>query len=198
MEVNYMRTCNTCGGYKESEEFRGSRHTCRQCENRKNSAWKAKNKERVAIYAKTYKELNKEKAKQIRATRRKTENAAYRKRYAEDSQFRLSVLMRANIRQALRKNRTRGKYLNSLGCTISELRFYLETMFRDGMSWDNYGEWHIDHIVPISSFDLTSEVEFSKAIHYTNLQPLWVKENYEKYNKEDAYMVRFNFLRNGK
>lgn len=57
---------------------------------------------------------------------------------------------------------------------------HLESLFKPGMSWENHGEWHIDHILPLASFDLTDEQQAAKACHYTNLQPLWASENMSK------------------
>jgi len=68
----------------------------------------------------------------------------------------------------------------SLGCTIVELKIYLESKFQPNMSWDNYGEWHLDHIKPLASFDLNNPDEYAKACHYTNLQPLWAIDNIKK------------------
>lgn len=72
-----------------------------------------------------------------------------------------------------------------IGITIKELKLYIEKQFKDDMTWDNYGfyGWHIDHIIPLSSFDLTKAEEQKKAFHYTNLQPLWAKENMQKGSK---------------
>lgn len=61
-----------------------------------------------------------------------------------------------------------------------ELRAHLEAQFQAGMSWDNYGEWHIDHIKPLASFDLEDTDQLKLACHYTNLQPLWAKDNLSK------------------
>ena len=69
-----------------------------------------------------------------------------------------------------------------LGCSIQDVRHHLEKQFAVNMSWDNHGfsGWHIDHIKPCASFDLTKEDEQRKCFHYTNLQPLWAKENLQK------------------
>ena len=72
-----------------------------------------------------------------------------------------------------------------LGCTIREAREHFEQKFEPGMSWQNHGEWHIDHIRPLASFDLTDPEERMKAGHYTNLQPLWAKDNLSKGCKYD-------------
>ena len=70
------------------------------------------------------------------------------------------------------------------GCTIPYLRGYLEGKFKEGMTWENYGSWHVDHIKPCASFDLTKKEEQEKCFHYTNLQPLWALENIKKGKKE--------------
>jgi hypothetical protein len=76
--------------------------------------------------------------------------------------------------------------LTLVGCSLEELQSHLENKFLPGMSWENHGKkgWHIDHIRPLSSFDLTKEEDQKSALHYTNLQPLWWKDNLIKGNKE--------------
>jgi len=70
-----------------------------------------------------------------------------------------------------------------LGCTVNEVRDHIESQFTEGMTWDNYGEWHIDHIKPCASFDLTIDEEQKKCFHYSNLQPLWAEDNIRKSDK---------------
>ena len=75
-----------------------------------------------------------------------------------------------------------------LGCTINHCRIHLERQFSEEMSWDNHGEWHIDHRKPCAVFDLTDSDEQKKCFHYTNLQPMWADENIAKkdnFNDED-------------
>jgi hypothetical protein len=64
-----------------------------------------------------------------------------------------------------------------IGCSPEELKAHLESLFTEGMTWENYGEWHVDHIRPVCSF--TAE-EWEQVNHYTNLQPLWAEDNYSK------------------
>lgn len=74
------------------------------------------------------------------------------------------------------------KTIRLLGCSMIELSRHLESQFKSGMNWENYTfrGWHIDHIQPICSFNLTKEEEQKKCFHYTNLQPLWWYENLSK------------------
>jgi len=67
-----------------------------------------------------------------------------------------------------------------LGCSIEHLRLWLTFYFHPGMSWSNYGEWHIDHTKPCAKFDLTDPEQQRQCFHYTNLQPLWAGENFRK------------------
>lgn len=90
--------------------------------------------------------------------------------------------LRSRLYDALKGKLKVGSSVSGLGCSIKDLQKYLESKFEQEMSWDNYGfyGWHIDHIVPLSSFDLTDPEQFSKACHYTNLQPLWARDNLSK------------------
>ncbi len=101
-------------------------------------------------------------------------------RYENDIQYRLSNNLRSRLRLALKNNQKLGSAVLDLGCSVGELKEYLEGKFQPEMSWNNYGDWHIDHVLPLSSFDLTNEEEFKKACHYTNLQPLWAEDNLKK------------------
>ncbi len=87
-------------------------------------------------------------------------------------------------RQEVKKSQ---KTLKLLGCTRNELHKYIESKFKEGMDWTNYGYkgWHLDHIIPISSFDLNDPREQAKCFHYTNLQPLWHYDNFAKGDKLD-------------
>jgi hypothetical protein len=96
----------------------------------------------------------------------------------------LASAIRRNVHSALRGRCKLGKTERLLGCAISQLRLHLESQFKDGMTWQNYGPvWHVDHIVPVSWFDLTTEAGQLAAFHYTNVQPLWASENIRKNNR---------------
>ena len=70
--------------------------------------------------------------------------------------------------------------MDLVGCTVQELRDHLESKFTDGMSWENHGEWHVDHIKPCASYALADEAQQKECFHYTNLQPLWANDNMSK------------------
>jgi hypothetical protein len=100
-----------------------------------------------------------------------------------DVLYKLRIGIRTRIKQALGGNFKRGKTIELLGIDIVGLSDYLESKFTEGMSWENYGlhGWHIDHIIPLSSAKTIEE--FNILCHYTNLQPLWAKDNLKKSNK---------------
>ena len=124
--------------------------------------------------------------------------AAYRDRrkqlhyekQASDPQYRLRRALRASLKNAIKKNQKSGSAIAMLGCSIEELKTHLEYQFAPGMSWENFGllngerwTWQIDHIHPLSKFDLTDSGQLRKACHFSNLRPLWALDNRRKANK---------------
>jgi len=127
---------------------------------------KARNQARMKTYNKQYNLNNKDRI------------AAHLKwRYHNDLNFRIKHLLRCRLRDALKENRKPVSAVKLLGCTIPELKAHLESQFESWMSWENFGEWQIDHIIPLSSFDLRNIEEASKACCWKNLQPLCRIEN---------------------
>jgi hypothetical protein len=100
-----------------------------------------------------------------------------------DFNYKLIHNIRVRIKDVLRGHSKSNSTINMLGCTIDELWKHLESTFKPGMTKKNHGLWHIDHIRPCSSFDLSKPEEQVKCFHYTNLQALWAHENLSKSNK---------------
>jgi hypothetical protein len=122
-------------------------------------------------YSKNYYYDNKDKINSYRVNRKKTD-PIYKLRTGMS--IRLNLFLKT---KNLRKNNTT---FNIIGCTPEDLKIYIENLFIDNMNWCNHGlfGWHIDHIIPLSS--ATTEDEIYKLCHYTNLQPLWAKDNLSK------------------
>jgi hypothetical protein len=149
-----------------------------------------KNKEKHYLVNRVYRELNKEKMdlydknyRKINKKRLLANNSVYvKERRKTDVQFKLSLSLRARLNKAVRGHYKAGSAVKDLGCSIEELKKYLESKFQEGMAWENHAQtgWHIDHIKPLASFDLTDRNQLLQACHYTNLQPLWAKDNLSK------------------
>jgi len=118
-------------------------------------------------------------------SRRKYNREYLQRKRKEDKQVALRDNLRTRIRTSLKSSNLKKctKTEQLIGCTVQKVKEHLESLFQPGMSWDNYGEWHVDHIKPCSLFDLTNEEEQKECFHYTNLQPLWAKDNIRKSNK---------------
>jgi hypothetical protein len=105
-----------------------------------------------------------------------------RSRRATDATYAIECRLRARMASALRAasalKRSRSSEL--LGCSSAELHAHLESLFSPGMSWENRHLWHIDHIIPCSAFDLRDEEQQAACFHFTNLRPMWAKENLRK------------------
>jgi AraC-like DNA-binding protein len=95
-------------------------------------------------------------------------------------EFRAGLNLRRRLHAAMANNYKTGSTIEALGCSIEELRDKFEDQFEAGMTWDNYGEWHIDHCRPLANFDLTDPEQVAEACHFSNLQPLWAEDNLRK------------------
>lgn len=105
------------------------------------------------------------------------------RRKQTDTLFAIAANLRSRLWNALKGNFKSGSAVRDLGCSIDFLKQHLELQFQERMTWENYGEWHIDHKKPLASFDLTNRKQFLEACHYTNLQPLWAADNIRKGSK---------------
>lgn len=99
-------------------------------------------------------------------------------KWKDDPQFRVAKACRSRIYKFVKSRSERTNEL--LGCSFQEFVKWLESKFEFGMSWDNYGDWEIDHVIPCSAFDLTDSEQRRKCFHYTNTQPMWWKDNIVK------------------
>lgn len=102
-----------------------------------------------------------------------------------DINYKMTCNLRKRLSTAIRRGQKLGSAVRDLGCLMNYFKVYIESKFKDGMNWDNYGRngWHIDHIKPLASFDLNDRQQFLEACHYTNLQPLWAYDNLSKGSK---------------
>ena len=188
------KICSKCKIEKDVCEFRksskmknGLQSECKSCAKLRYELNREENLIKKKLYAEKNKEKKSEYDKQYRLKNKLKKNEYtrnYRKnRRLIDPTFRIIESMRSRIKNFFKLNKLRNynKTFNIIGCTPQELKEYLEKKFTDEMSWDNYGQWHIDHKIPLSS--AISDDDVYKLCHYTNLQPLWSEDNIKKSNK---------------
>jgi len=108
---------------------------------------------------------------------------AYNLKYYQEIDNKIVSRLRIRIWKVLKGINKSSSTLELLGCSIEEFKNHLKKNFTKGMSFGNYGKWHIDHIKPCASFDLSKAEEQKKCFNYTNLQPLWTKDNLSKNSK---------------
>lgn len=168
-----IRTCPGCGDEKPlSVEFfhravhrrSGYSSQCKSCRASVVRRWRAANSDRF----------------------REIETAYRPKRYA-NLRNRLSRIIGNRIRDNLRGRKARKPWSHMVGYTVDDLRRHIERQFAPGMSWENYGEWHIDHIVPVAAFDFSSpdDPDFVACWALSNLRPLWAGDNMTKHARRE-------------
>jgi len=200
-----LRKCNKCGEIKELKLFSKSCYACKACrsisskeyylshplkkESNKNY-WIGKKTDKSEYDRNRYlkiKDVRKEYDNSHKVEKRDYMRVYLQKRQSNDVNFKLSRTLRARLHSAIKRGYKSGSAVRDLGCSIDFLKTYLESKFLSGMSWENHGnkegQWSIDHIKPLSKFDLTIREHLLEACHYTNLQPLWHIDNMKKGNK---------------
>lgn len=163
--------------------------------------WRAANPDKVSALKKRYYQKNKHKCRAIikawtiknrervnASKRRRSKTEAYKiraKKWLSRPHARVAHNQRKRLARAALGRFCKPSTFDALGCSGEFLKFWIESKWKPGMSWENYGKtgWHIDHIRPLASFDLTQEKEQKLAFHFLNLQPLWAHENLSKSDK---------------
>jgi hypothetical protein len=204
------KACSKCKTIKDTSEYNkckskkdGLNDTCKVCFSQYRNEYNKKNKERLALLRKLYRENNKEKVSEQRKLNYKKNKEAVAvsmKKYQQSEKGKKALAKAAHkaylknpikfrvenaIKKALHCSIRGQSILEALGYTIEDLKCHLESRFSEGMSWDNYGEWHIDHIIPQSwlPFETLEDENFLKCWSLCNLQPLWAKDNCSKGNR---------------
>ena len=184
-----------CGKLLPGIKFNKGESRCKPCYKRKRDAVK-RDKDKVCtgpcgelLPGKSFdkgQNLCKECRKKRKRTpeARETRNAQLKKRRKEDPQYAMRCRLRDRIKKWLNGKIKSAPTAELVGCTEKECNEWLESQFLPGMTWENRDLWHIDHMKPLDLFDALDPAEQRKACHYTNLQPLWAKDNLEQSNKD--------------
>ena len=194
-EGDKMKICVICKKELSRKEFYKNRNYidglgsyCKLCTKKYHKKYRKLNALKIKIQNKKYQKLNKDKIleyKRINKTKIRDRERRYENnRRKIDVCFRLRHNLRKRIWDALHSQKSYkiNRTSQLVGCSIDQLKQHLEKQFTKGMSFSNYGQWHIDHIRPCASFDLSNPEEQKKCFNYTNLQPLWARENRIKSN----------------
>ena len=193
-ELKYVGICGSHGEAQFHTQAYADAGLCVTCKTNREKARDAANPEAKKARGKAYRKANAEKIKAKDALYREANRDDFREyhnryekeRRANDPFHKVASNLRRRVREVLQRYGTKktGKTFELIGCTPDELYDHLEDQFQDGMSWENRSEWHIDHIRPCASFDLTDPAQQRECWHYTNLQPLWASENCSKGAKD--------------
>jgi len=193
-----MKTCSKCREIKPFSDYGknrakkdGLQARCKDCR----KEYSANNRDKIAEYNKEYRANNSNKIKEYnqRPEVKEQYNEWQREQNKNNPQYSLSKKVSNETRRALLGVHTdmtpvAEQYgIKKVGLTTPQYREYIESLWTEGMSWDNYGygegKWTIDHIFPKSFFDLTDPELYRKCSYYTNTQPMWYVDNVSKGNK---------------
>jgi hypothetical protein len=157
----------------EKQRLANARPERKAAKSASDRAYRERNAQVMKAKARAYYEGNKARILRYQAEYSRT-------RASVDPAYRLVRRLRKRVWDAIVNGYKAAPTLELIGCSVDVLMGHLEAQFSDGMSWANYGEWHVDHIRPCARFDLTDPAQQRECFHWSNLQPLWAEENIRK------------------
>ncbi|AZF89935.1 hypothetical protein [Methanosarcina virus MetMV] len=214
MTIKTNKRCKKCGALKPLDEFYRDKRTknghlfcCKACAKEQARKWRSENPERVRKNKRRWKAENPEKPEKARGYARKwrAKNAEnirkaekqwraknperykeiQRRKYSSTPARKLHKIVSVGIYKALRGSKAGRSWEELVSYTVDDLKKHLEKKFQPGMSWENYGRWHLDHRVPKSvfNFETPEDIDFKECWSLKNLQPMWAADNIRKSNK---------------
>jgi len=211
MDYEILRVCSKCRAEKPLEDFpndkakrHGKSYKCKNCKAEyAKEYWQREDvKQRECIRRKSViKYIEKRRVRQLKYQKENrfkykptveyyaVRGVIRKARRQTDPKYQLHEAISARMRHCLKKNKA-GRALNEILCNVlgydlTKLQKHLYAQFKPGMTWENYGEWHVDHKIPVAvfNFQTVDDVDFRKCWALKNLQPLWKKENMQKQDK---------------
>lgn len=188
-----MKLCKHCGNEYPIEEFRYGKSSCYSCQKEMSREWKKKNKERMAEYGHQWRQKHHEAIQAYNAAYAQANKEVIQRRSSKyhterakvDFGFKLAKNLRTSLRHLVKLgNMAKGaKALQLLGCELEFLKTWFKYNFTSDMNFENHGVvWHIDHTIPVSLFNLTNNEEAKACFHWSNLKPMYAKDNMSKKN----------------
>lgn len=180
------KKCNKCKEVKIINKFSKRSHSIDKLQSQCKEYYRKyyqKYKIKYKRYYKKYRNKALKYMKNYRQTYSKELNRYRREHMKININYRLSSYLRTRIYQTLKNINKSNSTRKLVGCSIEFLKQYLEQQFTKGMNWENYGKWHVDHIKLCCQFDLSKVSEQKECFNYTNLRPLWAKDNLSRSKK---------------
>ena len=200
------KVCSKCGINKSLTEFNKKRNglnsKCKKCEQiyyklnlkrikEKQQLYYVKHKETLKeksrLYNKIHKDRKRECDRRYNKSNRKVINTYRKGRLKTDSNYKIRIAISKRFTKMVKKQKTlkSKRTMEMLGCSLEDFKKHIELQFKEGMTWENhtFKGWHLDHIKPCASFDLTNPKQQEECFHYSNFQPLWWYENLSKGDK---------------
>ena len=189
-----MKKCRICNTERPYKDFHKNNHLkdghdnrCKPCKKVLGQRYYKENKDEIIAKTTDYYYENKERLAPIRKKWRKENKKAIHeqkriymnKRRKASASFRLLENLRRRVNSFLKAEDKSARTMDLVGCDMDTMKAHIESLFTEGMSWDNYGMhgWHLDHVTPCASFDLSDPEQQKRCFHYTNTQPLWALDN---------------------
>lgn len=179
--------CRNCSTDKPESEFYAVRiknynYICKECDREQARLLQAEYRKRIEVVDRQKEYQGAYRVGMAYSARNREYQRDYYNKKMRDASFRLNKIFGAHIYHALKADKGTKLWTECVGYSLDDLRKHIEAKFQGGMSWDNYGDWHIDHRIPKSSFFFKSmnDAAFKKCWALDNLQPLWAKDNLAK------------------